>query len=104
LGHPPTTGSLAATGRTKKMETLLAFHDVDDVDHWLASPKRDEIFGPLGMTARTFKDPSGSNRVGLIIEVPSRAAFEEALQTEAVAEGMKFDGVRPETILTLVEE
>jgi hypothetical protein len=56
------------------------------------------------MTARTFKDPSGSNRVGLIIEVPSRAAFEEALQTEAVAEGMKFDGVRPETILTLVEE
>jgi hypothetical protein len=85
------------------MGTLLAFHEVDDVDHWLASPKREELFGPLGMTARTFRDPDGSNRVGLIFEVPSRAAFEEALQTDAAAEAMKFDGVRPETILTLVE-
>ncbi len=85
------------------METLLAFHEVDDVDHWVASPKREELFGPLGMTARIFKDPAGSNRVGLIFEVPSRAAFEESLQTEEAAEAMKFDGVRPETIVTLVE-
>jgi hypothetical protein len=85
------------------METLLAFHEVDDVDHWLASPKREELFGPLEISARTFKDPAGSDRVGLIFEVPSRAAFEEALETEAAAEAMKFDGVRPETILTLVE-
>ena len=48
------------------MPTLLVFHEVDDVDHWLASPKREEFFGPLGMTARTFRDPAGSNRVGLI--------------------------------------
>lgn len=26
--------------------------------------------GPMGMTARTFRDPEGSNRVGLIVEVP----------------------------------
>jgi hypothetical protein len=50
------------------MPTLLVFHEVDDVDHWLASPKREELFGPLGMTARTFRDPEGSNRVGLIVE------------------------------------
>jgi len=85
------------------MPTLLVFHEVDDVDHWLASPKREEFFGPLGMTTRTFRDPAGSNRVGLIAEVPDIAAWEAALQTEAAAEAMKFDGVRPETILVLVE-
>jgi hypothetical protein len=85
------------------METLLVFHEVDDVEHWLASPKREELFGPLGMTARTFRDPQGSKRVGLIVEVPDVSAWEEALQTPEVAEAMKFDGVRPETILGLVE-
>jgi hypothetical protein len=85
------------------METLLVFHEVDDVDHWLASPKRDEFFGPMGITVRTFRDPSGSNRVGLLVEVPEAAAWEAAMQTDAAAEAMKFDGVRPETIVGLVE-
>jgi hypothetical protein len=85
------------------METLLVFHEVDDVDHWLASPKREEFFGPLGMTVRTFRDPSGSNRVGLIVEVPDVSAWEEALKSDAAAEAMKVDGVRPETIVGLVE-
>jgi hypothetical protein len=85
------------------METLLVFHEVDDVDRWLASPKREEFFAPLGITARTFRDPEGSNRVGLLVEVPSMSVWEEALQTEAAAEAMKHDGVRPETILGLVE-
>lgn len=79
------------------------FHEVDDVDHWLASPKREELFGPLGMTVRTFRDPDGSNRVGLIVEVPSIAVWREALETEAAAEAMKFDGVRPETIVVVAE-
>ena len=85
------------------METLLVFHEVDDVDHWVASAKREEFFGPLGITARAFRDPEGSNRVGLLVEVPSMSVWEEALQTEAAAEAMKYDGVRPETILGLVE-
>jgi len=85
------------------MPTILVFHEVDDVDHWLASPKREELFGPLGMTARTFRDPQGSNRVGLLVEVPDIATWEQALQTDEAAEAMKHDGVRPETILGLVE-
>lgn len=85
------------------METLLAFHEVDDVDHWLASPTREEFFGPLGITARAFRDPAGSNRVGLIIETPSVAELEAALQTPEAAEAMKGDGVRPETLLILAE-
>ena len=85
------------------MPTLLVFHEVDDVDHWLASPKREEFFGPRGMTVRTFRDPEGSNRVGLIVEVPSVEAWRAALESEEAAEAMKFDGVRPETIVELVE-
>jgi len=85
------------------MPTLLVFHEVDDVDHWLASPKREEFFGPRGMTVRTFSDPEASNRVGLIVEVPSLEAWQEALETDSAAEAMKFDGVRPATVLALVE-
>jgi hypothetical protein len=85
------------------MPTLVVFHEVDDVDHWLASPKREEFLGPLGMSARTFTDPAGSNRVGLIVEVPDLDAWEQALGTPEAAEAMKYDGVRPETIVGLVE-
>ena len=85
------------------MPTLVVTHEVDDVEHWLSSPKREEYFGPLGMTARTFRDPTGSNRVGLVVEVPSIEAWETALQGEDAAEAMKHDGVRPETIVAFVE-
>ena len=83
------------------MPTILAFHEVDDVQHWLSSPKREEIFGPMGISVRTFSDPAGSNRVGLIVEVPDMAAFQEMMASEVAAEAMKYDGVRPETLLIL---
>ena len=41
------------------MVTLTIFHEVDDVEHWLASPKREELFGSLGIRIRTFFDPQG---------------------------------------------
>jgi len=85
------------------MATHVIFHEVDDVDHWLASSKRKEVFGPLGITMRTFRDPAGSNRVGLIAEIPDMNAFQEFMQTEAAADAMKADGVRPETLLVLDE-
>jgi hypothetical protein len=85
------------------MATLMILHDVDDVDHWLTSSRRMELFGPLGMTARTFVDREKSNRVGLIVEVPSLEAFQAALGSDAAAEAMKFDGVRPDTIVVLNE-
>jgi hypothetical protein len=84
------------------MTTVMIFHEVDDVDHWLSSPKRDEFFNPHGITVRTFVDPQGTNGVGLIAEVPDMATLENALQTEAAAEAMKHDGVRPDTIMMLV--
>ena len=85
------------------MATYLVLHEVDDVDHWLQSGKREEFFGPMGITTRTFRDPNGSNRVGLIAEIPDMDAFQAAMETDAAAETMKHDGVRPETIMVLDE-
>jgi hypothetical protein len=85
------------------MPTIMISHEVDDVEHWLSSSKREELFGPLGITVRTFIDPAKSNRVGLIVEVPDMDTFQRMMESEAAADAMKFDGVRPETILTLVE-
>jgi hypothetical protein len=83
------------------MATYLITHEVDDVDRWWSSPKRDEVFGPLGITTRTFRDPEGSNRVGLIAEIPDMDAFNEFMQSDAAAEAIRHDGVRAETILVL---
>ena len=81
------------------MTTVIAVHDVDDVAHWLSSPKRAEFFGKHGMTVRTFVDPGGSNRVGVIIEnVPSLEALNEVLQSADGAEAMKHDRVHPDTV------
>lgn len=85
------------------MATLIAFHDVDDVDHWLSSPRRAELMGPIGVTVRTFVDPKKSNRTGLIIEVPDIAKFDELMASEAALEAMRFDGVHPESLVMLTE-
>jgi len=81
------------------MATYIAFHEVDDVDHWLHSPKRQELVGPMGITGQLFTDTAKSNRVAVILEIPDMAAFQELLQSEAGADAMKFDGVRPETMV-----
>ncbi len=85
------------------MITVMVFHEVDDVDHWVRSPKREEFFGPLGMTVRTFVDPDKTNRVGLIVTVADMETLQASLSTPAAADAMKFDGVRPETMVMLVE-
>jgi hypothetical protein len=85
------------------MATLLILHEVDDVDHWLKSSKREEVFGALGITARTFVDPTNAHKVGLLVEVPDMGIYEKVMQSDEAAEAMKFDGVRPETLVTLVE-
>jgi hypothetical protein len=86
------------------MPTVLGHHDVLDKDHWLASPKRAEFFGPLGVTnIRTFVDPQNPTRVAVLMDVPDMDAFTAAMQTEAAAEAMAYDGVLPETLVVLVE-
>ena len=86
------------------MPTVIGYHDVKDTDHWLASPKREEFFGPLGVTGiRTFVDPQNPTRVGLLMDVPDMDAVMAAMETEAAAEAMAHDGVVSETLVILVE-
>jgi hypothetical protein len=86
------------------MPTVIGYHDVKDKDHWLASPKREEFFGPLGVTnIRTFVNPENPTRVGVLMDVADMNAFTAAMQTEAAAEAMADDGVLPETLVILVE-
>ena len=85
------------------MATYVITHEVDDVEHWLSSPKREEVFGPIGIAVRPFHDPQGSNKVALVAEIPDMDAFQEFMQSDAAADAMKFDGVKPETVLVLGE-
>ena len=86
------------------MPTLIVIHEVNDVDHWLASSTRDELFGPLGITARAFRDPRGSNWTALIMDVPDVDAWHQARDSEAGIAAMEHDGLRRETIVELAED
>ena len=86
------------------MPTVIGHHDVKDKDHWLASPKREELFGPLGVTnIRTFVDPQNPTRVAVLMDVPDMDALTAAMQTKAAAEAMEHDGVLADTLVILVE-
>ena len=53
-----------------------------DTDHWLASPRREEFFGPLGVTnIRTFVDPQNPTRVGLVMDVADMDVVMAAMET-----------------------
>lgn len=73
------------------------------MEHWLRSPKREQVLGPLGITGRLFTDPAKPNRVGLIVEIPDMEAFQQFMQSDEGAEAMRFDGVRPDTLVFLEE-
>ena len=57
----------------------------------------------MGITVRTFVDPQKTNRVGLIADIPDMAAFRQVMESEVAADAMTYDGVRPETMVMLVE-
>ena len=85
------------------MPKLIATHEVDDVAHWLASPKRAEVFGSAVTNIRTFVDPQNPNRVGLSMDVPDMDAFQAIMESDEAAAAMQYDGVRPETLVILIE-
>jgi len=86
------------------MPTVIAHHNVKDKDHWLASPKREEVFGPLGVTnIRTFVNPQNRTQVAVLMDVADLDVVMAAMQNKEMAEAMAFDGVLPETLVILVE-
>jgi hypothetical protein len=86
------------------MPTIIGHHDVKDKDHWLSSPRREEFFGPLGVTKiRTFVDPQNPTHVAVLMDVTDMDAFTGAMKSEGASEAMAYDGVLPETLVILVE-
>lgn len=86
------------------MPTIVAHHSIKDKARWLASPKRKELFGPLGITnIRTFVDPQNPTRVAVLMDVPDMGALMSAMKSKAAADAMAYDGVLPETLVILVE-
>ena len=87
------------------MPTVFTHHDVKDTDSWLASPRREEFFGPLGVTnIRTFVDPENPTRVGVLMDVADMDAVIAALDSDDAAAAMEGDGVIAESLVVLVEQ
>jgi hypothetical protein len=87
------------------MPTIIGYHKITKgAKHWLTSPKRKEVFGPLGVTdIRTFVDPEDPTRVAVMMDVPDMGALKAAMQSKAAADAMAYDGVVPESLVILVE-
>ena len=86
------------------MPTVIAYHEIKDAEHWLSSSKREEFFGPLGVTnIRTFVDPQRPTRAAVLMDVPDLDKVMEAVRTQAGADAMDHDGVLPETLVVLLE-
>jgi hypothetical protein len=86
------------------MPTIIAHHDVNDTEHWLASPKREEFFGPRGATnIRTFVDPQNPTHVAVLMDVADLDALIAALQSAEADEAIAHDGVVKDSIVLLVE-
>jgi hypothetical protein len=84
--------------------TVIVLSDVKDVEHWLTSPKREELMGPLGITnIRKFVDPENPKRVGLLLDVPDLDTIKRMDESPETAEAMEYDGVIKETVVILVE-
>jgi hypothetical protein len=98
---------IPAVGATREdvMPTIIAHHKITKgAQHWLTSAKREELFGPLGVTnIRTFVDPQDSTRVAVMMDVPDMDALMAAMQSQDAADAMAFDGVVPESLVILVE-
>ena len=88
------------------MPTVIGHHDISKgKDHWIASSKREEVFGPLGVTnIRTFVNPENPTHVAVLMDVADLDALMAAMQSEAAAEAMAHDGVVAESLVILIEE
>jgi hypothetical protein len=105
LGSPEAVEAVDPRSGDQFMPTVVGTHDVKDVDHWLSSPKREEFFGPLGVTnIRTFVNPQDRSHVCLSFDVPDLDALMAAMESPEAAAAMEYDGVLGETLVIYVQE
>lgn len=88
------------------MPTVIGHHEISKgKDHWLASTKRQEVFGSIGVTnIRTFVNPANPVQVAVLMDVPDMEALAAVMQTDMATQAMAHDGVVPESLVVLVEE
>ncbi|WP_275868050.1 hypothetical protein [Knoellia sp. 3-2P3] len=87
------------------MPTIIVTHQVTDTDRWLSSPKREEVLPSLGASnIRTFVNPQDRTKVGLVMDIADLDVLFAALEqpSDELAEAMKYDTVRPETMAIFV--
>jgi len=87
------------------MPTIIVTHDVTDTDHWLSSPKREELLPSLGASnIRTFVSPQDRTKVGLVLDVADLDVLFAVLEnpSDEMAEAMKYDTVVPGTMAIFV--
>lgn len=87
---------------------MNVFHDVEDEKVWTnawnaGANSRHEMFGKIGVKARTFKDPNNANATGLILEIPDMAVFDKFMQSDETKRAMEEDGLKIESIRMLTE-
>jgi hypothetical protein len=88
------------------MPTVIAHHEVKDTSHWLSSPKREEVLGPLGASnIRTFVNQQNPQQVAVLMDVADVDALMAALESPPaeLSDAMEHDGVLPETLSILTE-
>ena len=89
------------------MPTVIACHELrKDTEHWLASPKREEVLPALGASnIRTFVDQQNPRQVAVLMDVDDLDQLRSALENPSpeLVEAMDYDGVVAETLTVLVE-
>lgn len=90
------------------MTTLIVFHEVQDGARWAKAWKqgtgsRHEMFGRIGVTARTFRDPENPNSAGVILQVPDMNQFQTFMSSTEAAKAMEEDGLKTNTMRILSE-
>lgn len=90
------------------MATVFVFHEVQDGAVWAKAWKkgpgsRHEMFEKLGIKCRNFRDLSNPNTTGVMAEIPDMAKFQELLRSDEGKKAMREDGLKVETVRTLIE-
>ena len=90
------------------MTTAIIFHEVKNGDNWADSWRkgkgsRHEMFGKLGIKARTFKDPKNPDSTGVILDIPDMAKCLAFLESDEAKKAMAEDGLKLDTLRMLVE-
>jgi len=90
------------------MTTMIVFHETENGEHWAKAwqkgeGSRHEMFDEIGVKCRTFRDPNNHNSTGVLVEIPDMAAFENFMASAEVKKAMAEDGLKIQSMRTLVE-